>query len=768
MDMARHVHGAIHPGEDFMNRFFSIRSLLSLGLLLVAASALVSGIKTGVAGVEDAAFFPVAAFATVCASLLGFSRISARRASIVIFWLGAFVILFETSRLREVFWQTVLQIPRLEFEILMAWVNKQPFHTLFVQIQLDEALNRVEIFIRGLLPTDGEPSLVLREVLWDIPLLIFCAWAGWWSSRRNLILTALGPSLALHGLLLNYTEKNALTLQIAAFAFIFLLGIHQAWSIPIGKSESENKVRKETYATLFVLSIGLTIAAGWTPVFSVRDAAQKIAEQQDINETLGLEREVIQSFTVSSSGLPREHLIDSPPQSLLTVVFTVSTGERPFLDELEEEGDISVPRHYWRWLTYDQYDGRGWSTSPITSGSYSADETLFEFSGEGYSLIHQTVKKAFPADGHLYWTGSLVRVSQPFESTWRVQPPQKDPLLHMDMLGSLVEAQQYSALSLIPQLNETQLREAPQSYPREISENYLTLPNTISQRVLDLAAELTAQPQNAYDKAKAIEAYLRTYPYSLDVPALPPDKEITDYFLFELKTGYCDYYATSMVVLARAAGLPARMVIGYSSGEYNRTTALYTVREANAHSWVEVYFPTVGWVEFEPTASQPAIERPLDSAGSEVSITAVPFHKNREGISYGKQGTFVEKNPLIPLIEILFIFIIACWWILRRQGLYFSYTSIASIYKWVYHHGNRIYQESPMNETPSLFAEKLKIKLGLNRRFLRPAAGELDQLTSLYLKETYSPHPVTKSEQEQAVKIWRKLFWRMLYARVIK
>ncbi|MBL8076826.1 MAG: transglutaminase domain-containing protein [Anaerolineales bacterium] len=749
-----------------MNRFFSLRSLLSLGLLLVAAAALVSGIKTGVAGVEDAAFFPVAAFATVSAYLLGFGRTSARRASIVIFWLGAFVILFEATRLREVFWQTVFQIPRLEFDFLMTWVNKQPFHTLFFQIQLDESLNRIETFIRGLLSTDEEPSLILRELLWDIPLLVFCAWAGWWSSRRNLILTALGPSLALHGLLLNYTQKPTFTLQIAAFAFIFLLGIHQTWSIPARKSEAEEKVRRETYATLFVLSFLLTMAAGWTPVFSVSEAARRIAAQQNVNETLGLEREIAQSYTVASSGLPRQHLIDSPPQDLLAVVFTADTGERPFLD-FDEEGVPSVPQHYWRWLTYDQYNGHGWSTSTVTSDSYLADETLFEFNGEGYTVIHQTIRKASPDDGHLYWTGALVRVSQPFESTWRVKPTKKDPLLHMDMLGSLAEAQQYSADSLVPQLNETQLREAPLTYPQEITEKYLALPDTVSKRVLNLAAELTTSQQNAYDKAKAIEAYLRTYPYTLDVPAFPPDKEIADYFLFELKTGYCDYYASSMVVLARAAGLPARMVIGYSSGDYDRTTEEYIVREGNAHSWVEVYFPTIGWVEFEPTASQPAIERPLDSAGSAALPPTAPI-KNREGISHKKQGYFVEKNPFLPLIEILLIFIIACWWTLRKQGLYFSYASIASIYKWVYHHGYRIHQDAPSNETPSLFAEKLKIKLGLNRRFLRPAAGELDQLTSLYLKETYSPHPVTKSERQQAIKIWRKLFWRMLYARTIR
>ncbi len=750
-----------------MKRVFITRAFFSIGLLLIAASAFVSGIKTGVVDVNDAAFLPVAVFAVLAGYLLGAGNWHTPRAWSFILFFGSLVILLEASKVREVIWQTLLQVPGIEFRTLVGMVNKQPFQTTFFQIQLDEILNRLELFIRGLASNNGKPSLILRELLWDIPILLFCAWSGWWSSRRNLILAALGPSLALHALILNYTEKRTLTLQVAAFAFIFLMGIHQSWSIPKKESEPENSVRKETYGTLFILSFVLAIAAGWTPVFSISEAAKKIAEQKNINETLGLERKVAQSYTVSSTGLPREHLLNTPPQTLITVVFTANTGERPFLNEFDEEEITPVPHHYWRWLTYDVYNGKGWNTTPITSNTYSPNETLFEYTGGEYRIIHQTIKKASSEDGRLYWTGALVRASQPFESTWRTPPTQNDSLLTMDMLGSLTEAQQYSADSLVPQLNEIQLRETSQNYPKAIREKFLALPTSISPRVFDLARQLTDQPQNPYDKAKAIEAYVRTFPYTLDVPSLPPDKEIADYFLFELKTGYCDYYATSMVVLARAAGLPARLVIGYSSGEYNRTTALYTVRELNAHSWVEIYFPTIGWVEFEPTASQPSIERPLTSSDTEVLITATPFVKDRSGIIYNKHGFFVDKKYSLPIFGIFLVLLIICLWTLRTQGLHFSYATIGSIYENIYYHGKKIHTDAPLNETPSLFAEKLKIKLGLNRRFLLPAAGELDQLTSLYLKETYSPHPITKSEQEQAVRIWRKLFWRLVYARII-
>jgi hypothetical protein len=208
-------------------------------------------------------------------------------------------------------------------------------------------------------------------------------------------------------------------------------------------------------------------------------------------------------------------------------------------------------------------------------------------------------------------------------------------------------------------------------------------------------------------------------------------------------------------------------VIGYVSGEYDPKTAQYTIREVNAHSWVEVYFAEIGWVEFEPTAGQPAIERPLNGADSNTPIASETILKNRSGMTYGKHAYFIKKNPLPAIIGSVFLIILVLLWSLQKQGLRFSYTTIASIYEWVYFHGHKIYTEAAVNQTPLLFAEKLKIKLRLNRRFLHPAAGELDQLTSLYLKETYSPHPITKNEQEQAVRVWRKLFWRLLYARMV-
>lgn len=139
----------------------------------------------------------------------------------------------------------------------------------------------------------------------------------------------------------------------------------------------------------------------------------------------------------------------------------------------------------------------------------------------------------------------------------------------------------------------------------KIYDNYLQVPQNLPQRIKDLSASLVAKAQNDYDKAKAIEQFLSTnYPYNLDVRSTPRNRDFVDYFLFDLKQGYCSYYASAMTVLARCAGLPARYVEGYilppEPMKDNNTT--YLVTNMQAHAWVEIYFEGYGWLPFEPTS----------------------------------------------------------------------------------------------------------------------------------------------------------------------
>src|SRR5438552_651355 len=155
------------------------------------------------------------------------------------------------------------------------------------------------------------------------------------------------------------------------------------------------------------------------------------------------------------------------------------------------------------------------------------------------------------------------------------------------------------------------LRKAPATYPDYIRQKYLQLPSTLPQRVKDKAHELLDKLTNPYDKAEALESWLRSPPfqYTAQVKATPPGRDPVDYFLFDLKQDFCEYFASAMVVMLREDGIPARLVEGFTTGQFDSTTAQYVVREQDAHAWVEVYFPQYGWIEFEPTPSQAPFAR---------------------------------------------------------------------------------------------------------------------------------------------------------------
>ncbi len=132
---------------------------------------------------------------------------------------------------------------------------------------------------------------------------------------------------------------------------------------------------------------------------------------------------------------------------------------------------------------------------------------------------------------------------------------------------------------------------------------YLQLPGEVDPRISALATSVTSQAgaRNGFDEARAIEQFLRdNYQYSLDLKAGGPDP-LAD-FLFRVRSGHCEYFSTAMTVMLRTRGIASRVVNGFLPGEYNEASGAYTVRQSDAHSWVEVYFPkTNSWVTFDPT-----------------------------------------------------------------------------------------------------------------------------------------------------------------------
>jgi hypothetical protein len=155
------------------------------------------------------------------------------------------------------------------------------------------------------------------------------------------------------------------------------------------------------------------------------------------------------------------------------------------------------------------------------------------------------------------------------------------------------------------------LRQAGTEYPDWI-DRYLALPDGLPGRVDRKANEVAGDAQTPYDQAVAIERYLRTFPNDFTVPSTPPGRDSVDYFLFDAQRGYFDYHASAMAVMLRTLGVPARVATGYvvDPSQKDGDTSNYNLTEKNAFAWPEVYFPGAGWVEFNPTPSQPLINRP--------------------------------------------------------------------------------------------------------------------------------------------------------------
>jgi len=176
----------------------------------------------------------------------------------------------------------------------------------------------------------------------------------------------------------------------------------------------------------------------------------------------------------------------------------------------------------------------------------------------------------------------------------------------------------YRVFSHIEQPAAGDLRTAGRTYPSDVVSSYLQLP-TLDRRIPQLAEQITAAADTNYDKARALESYLRThFGYTLQLSRTVPHDPLAN-FLFERKQGHCEYFASSMAVMLRTLGIPSRVVNGFRTGEFNDLTSQYVVRASNAHSWVEAYFPNYGWVTFDPT---PGASIPARTGWSRVSLYA--------------------------------------------------------------------------------------------------------------------------------------------------
>lgn len=298
--------------------------------------------------------------------------------------------------------------------------------------------------------------------------------------------------------------------------------------------------------------------------------------------------------------------------------------------------------------------------------------------------------------------------------------------------------------------------------PSWVTSGYFQLPPTLPQRVRELAIELTREYDNIYDKAIALEEYLRQIPYNEDIEAPPPDRDAVDYFLFDSREGYCDYYASAMAVMARAVGIPARIAVGYAGGEYTEERDGYRVRRSNAHAWVEVYFPGYGWIEFEPTAGEPPIDRPGERVETEkreeerIRLQVTPQLREPpedEGVS--PPPGEVQRAPWYRVGILwggLAILLLASgsvfgflWW-RRREYL----PAAERLFRRMVFYSRLLGLEPQVTQTPMEYASLLVEEVP-------PAEEGAFRLAQLYLQERFSREGLTHLEKMEANAVWEGL-----------
>ncbi len=270
----------------------------------------------------------------------------------------------------------------------------------------------------------------------------------------------------------------------------------------------------------------------------------------------------------------------------------------------------------WRGVALERYQENGsWSLFPVASRIMDM-KAGGVFKGEGaaelasrlehtYNLADQPREPALPLGQRVILerldTTTLFVAQKPIRVRGAIKELKKDRFTGALAAYGITGRTQYSAVSDLAVPEEQALRaDTFARIPPEVRNNSLQLPR-LDPRIERLAREITRGMPNNYDKARAIESFLKTnFQYSLDLK--PATGEPLAEFLFDNYKGHCEYFASAMVIMLRALSIPARIVNGFQMGEYNDVNELYIVRESDAHSWVEVYFPqTASWVEFDPT-----------------------------------------------------------------------------------------------------------------------------------------------------------------------
>ncbi len=475
----------------------------------------------------------------------------------------------------------------------------------------------------------------------------------------------------------------------------------------------------------------------------------------------------------------------------------------PFADQLalggpvELGGDVVMwveteEGQYWRGAVYDKYDGHGWQNTDGLSAIVTPDKYLPHEGGyELRHFIRQTVTPNWSGVGQMFGLGQPATVDLPVEIqysfTHLVGDDRQDPF-SAPVVVSLIKSRvpvgrdrPYTVISSASVADVESLREAGDDYPTWVTRRYLQLPSTLPQRVRELAEEVVAPYDNGYDKAAALQEYLRrTIAYNENIEPPPRDRDGVDYLLFDTHEGYCSYYASAMVVMARTVGIPSRLAVGYMGGDFDQEAAWYEVRERDTHAWVEVYFPRYGWVEFEPTASEAPIVRlaePEDTLRDELEdVRALRPDMDRSvergllleeideaSLASSSKGGWERVSWAMGFVLIVGSGGAAALWMFRNRRLR-GMSEVERSYRAMGTYGRLLGVRGQASHTPYEYATLLAEQVP--ERML-----DIRRIATLYVQNRFSRHGIGSVEEEAARETWRRVrrtLWGKVPGRVVQ
>ncbi|RCW41108.1 transglutaminaseTgpA domain-containing protein [Paenibacillus prosopidis] len=358
---------------------------------------------------------------------------------------------------------------------------------------------------------------------------------------------------------------------------------------------------------------------------------------------------------------------------------------------------VTPYRSYWRGETRSIYTGRGWIASeaerrtplsPISPEASLPQDPRVEKAQLGTIEVTQTVtivgdsREEFPVLFGAYAIDSVQSIANEEDGAGfsSIRWSSGSSELRWIGDGRTSYPESYTIVSKVPVINEAELRKVPAQIPdREGLEEYLLLPDTLPDRVTELALQVTQSGMNMYDKVKLLEQYLSsTYPYTTTpAPGKDMSADFVDQFLFEVQEGYCNYYSTAMAVMARSIGIPTRWVKGFAPGAAAGENE-YTIRNSDAHSWVEVFFPGYGWIPFEPTAgfSLPSYamedgsatdSQPETSLETETPAEPEPTSEPEGNVPSQREGEGTTRSFRWEAMIVAGAIMLGLIWILRRR-----------------------------------------------------------------------------------------------------